>query len=132
MPQFLLYVKHRMKDQRDFVPVSLAIVVGAALWLTTVELSGKSEAWDSAIYWELAYPLALLTCALLGRAYPKRSWRWALVLFEAQLVAMCLRNGEFGSLLPLGVVLFAILALPGMLVAMFTARLSRKSTDEAV
>jgi len=35
-----------------------------------------------------------------------------------QLVAMCLRNVEFGSLLALGVVLFAILALPGMLVAM--------------
>jgi hypothetical protein len=113
-----------MKDQRLFVPALIASVGGAVLWLAIAALSGKREAWDSPAYWLLAYPMALLICAYLGYTHPQRSWRWALFLFEAQLIAMCLRNGEFGNLLPFGVVLFAILALPGMLAARLAARLS--------
>ena len=119
-----------MKNQRLFVPVLVASVGGAVLWLVTAALSGEREAWDSSAYWLLAYPIALLVCAYLGYAYPQRPWRWALFLFEAQLIAMCLRNGELGNLLPLGVILFAILALPGMLVAKLAARLSNKTASE--
>lgn len=119
-----------MKDQRLSTPVLVASVAGATLWLATAAFSGKREAWDAAAYWLLAYPVALLVCAYLGYAYPKRSWRWALVLFEAQLIAMCIRNGEFGSLLPLGVVLFAILALPGIFAARLAARFATKSKGE--
>jgi hypothetical protein len=118
-----------MKDQRFFVPVLVASMGGAALWLASAALSGKREAWDSSAYWLFAYPIALLVCAYLGHTYPKRPWRWALFLFEAQLVTMCLRNGEFGNLLPLGVVLFAILALPGMLAAKMAARLSHRQSE---
>ncbi len=120
-----------MKAQRAFVPVLFAVVLGATLWLTTAALSGKREAWDSAMYWLLAYPISLLACAYLGYANPERPWRWALVLFEAQLIAMCFRNGELGGLLPLGIVLFAILALPGVLVASLAARRSSRSSDGA-
>jgi len=90
-----------MKDQRLFVPVLVASVGGAVLWLTTAVLAGKREAWDSSIYWLLAYPISLLVCACLGYKYPQRPWRWALVLFEAQLIAMCLRNGELGMSRPM-------------------------------
>lgn len=53
-----------------------------------------------------------------------RTWRWPLVLFEAQFIAMCLRNGELGNLWPMGMLLFAVISLPGMLAAKVAARLN--------
>jgi hypothetical protein len=115
-----------MKSQSDVIPAVTSITVGATLWLVSAALAGKREAWDAPQYRAVAYPVALATCALLGRAYPTRPWRWALWLFEAQLVAMCVRNRELGSLFPLGMLLFAVIALPGMLLAILGARFGRR------
>jgi hypothetical protein len=112
-------------------PVAWAALAGAALWLGTCAATGRREAWDASAYWAVAYPAALLACALLGRAFPDRPWRWALVLFEAQCVTMGLRNGELGSLLELGVVMFAVIALPGIAVAVFAARRGGRDEDPA-
>lgn len=99
-----------------------AVAIGAALWLAAAALAGKREAWDAAVYWVVAYPAALLACLGLGYRFPQRCWRWPLLLFEAQAVAMAVRNGELGSLLPLGLALFALLALPGLWLARLGAR----------
>jgi hypothetical protein len=115
-----------MKNQADVVPIALAITVCATLWVASAVLAGRREAWDAPQYWAVAYPAGLAVCALLGGAYPARPWRWALWLFEAQLVAMCVRNGELGNLFPLGMLLFAIIALPGMLAAVLGARFGRR------
>ena len=37
---------------------------------------------------------------------------------------MCLRNGELGNLWPMGMLLFAVISLPGMLAAKVAARLN--------
>lgn len=58
--------------------------------------------------------MALVACAALGGACPDRPWRWALALFEGQFVGMLIRNGELGGLWPLGMLLFAVLAVPGV------------------
>ncbi len=42
------------------------------------------------------------------------------------LVVMRLRNGELGNLFPLGKLLFALMALPGMLLAFLGARFGRR------
>lgn len=110
-------------------PVALALIAGLALWFATALLTGKREPWDASAYWVFAYPAALIACAWLGYAYPERPWRWALVLFEAQFLAMCLRNGELGNLWPLGMVLFAVIALPGIAAAHIAARFSRPADD---
>ena len=70
---------------------------------------------------------AIAACALLGYRFPDRPWRWALVLFEAQFVAMCARNGELGNLWPLGMLLLAVVALPGIAAAQIGARFGRPS-----
>lgn len=115
-----------MTTRGAIVPSSLAAIIGIALWLATAALAGRREAWDAAAYWTVAYPLALGACALLGYLYPQRAWLWAIVLFESQFLAMCIRNGEIGSLSPLGVMLFAVLALPGVLVAKLASRMGRQ------
>jgi hypothetical protein len=107
--------------------VIIAAVVGFMLWFVTSLLGGRREAWDVSSYWTLGYPLALLTSGLLGYWYPVRPWRWPLALFAAQFVAMCIRNGELGNLWPVGIAFFAVLALPGIVVAKVSSRFNRAS-----
>jgi hypothetical protein len=116
-----------MASRSTFKAVSIAAVAGVALWWVATLLTSKREPWDAAVYWVLAYPLAVLTCTLLGYKYPERSWRWPLVLFEAQFIAMCVRSGELGSLWPMGMLLFAVLSVPGIVAARWAARLGTAS-----
>jgi peptidoglycan/LPS O-acetylase OafA/YrhL len=115
-----------MKQSGTIVPFVISVVFGAALWFGVSALTGKREAWDASAYWVLAYPAAILACGLLAYVYPERSWRWPIALFEGQAVAMCIRNGEIGSLLPLGVVLLAVIALPAVVVAKLASRRRRR------
>jgi peptidoglycan/LPS O-acetylase OafA/YrhL len=108
-------------------PWWIAVIAGAALWFAAAAAAGQREAWDAPAYWSVVYPAALLVSAALGYGWPERPWRWPLALFAAQFVAMCVRNGELGNLWPLGLALFAVLALPGVLAARFGARLARRS-----
>lgn len=120
-----------MHTSRPTLPFALAGALGFLLWLVASIISGEREPWDASLYWAAAYPLALLACGVLGYYFPQRPWRYALVLFEAQFVAMCIRNGELGNLWPLGMALLAILALPGMLAAQVAARLSVQHSGDS-
>ncbi len=116
-----------LNDRRTFAPIVLAVSTGAALWFAAAIASGKQEAWDGTAYWALAYPAAIAACAYLGYSYPDRSWRWALLLFQAQFIAMCILNGEIGNLWPLGIALLAVIALPGVLASKLAARARRRT-----
>ena len=43
-----------------------AALGGAVLWQLAAMLGGRREAWDSALYWTVAYPLGLVKAAMLG------------------------------------------------------------------
>lgn len=111
-----------MPERSPVVPFAVAFVYGAGSWWVVSALTGKREAWDATAYWAIVYPGAILLSALLGHFHPERPWRWAIVLFEAQALAMAVRNGEWGSLLPLGVVVFAVMAMPGVVAANLAVR----------
>ena len=113
-----------MPSRKAIVPVSIAVAAGAALWFAASLVTAKREPWDASEYWVVVYPAAILISAFLGYAYPERPWRWVMVLFESQFLAMCVRNGELGNLWPLGMAMFAVLALPGVLAAKLASRLS--------
>lgn len=105
----------------DTHPYLIAILGGAALWLLTSLISGRAEAWDAPMYWTITYPLAILLAGVLGYRAPRRAWRWGLAVMLVQAPVMLLTSGGSMSLLPLGLALFAILALPAASVAMFAA-----------
>ena len=105
--------------------VAIAAVAGAAIWYATAILTARREPWDATAYWVVAYPIAIAVCAVLGYRYPDRPWRWALVLFWSQFLAMGVRNGELGGLWPLGLVMFGVIAVPGIVAARVAARFGR-------
>jgi hypothetical protein len=111
----------RKPDASPWAPAAWACAIGGALWFAASWLTGRREPWDAPAYWAVAYPLAIGAAAVLGRRYPKRPWRWALLLFESQFLAMCLRNGELGNLWPFGVAMFAVIAVPAIAAAQLAA-----------
>ena len=96
---------------------------GALLWVGTMVASGRSEAWDSPLYWSAAYPLCIALAALLGYVAPERPWRWAFAVMLVQPVVMVLTSGGSFGLLPLGLILFGVLAVPALFAARLGARL---------
>ena len=109
----------------------IAAVAGMALWFVAGFLTGVREPWDSSAYWLLVYPIAIAGCAFLGYRFPERPWRGPLVLFEAQFLGMCLRNGELGNLWPMGLALFAVISIPGILGAKLAAHFRERVRREA-
>ena len=112
-----------MSTPRPLLPAVLAAVAGTALWFAASVLTDRREPWDAPSYWSVFYPLALLMCGVLGYLDPQHRSRWPFVLFAFQFLAMCVGNRELGSLWPLGLALFAVLALPGVIVSRLGARL---------
>lgn len=89
---------------------------GVILWLGTAAISGRAEAWDSGLYWMAAYPLSIALAGGLGYFWPEKPWRWGLTVMLVQALTLAFAASSFG-LLPLGLMLFAVLALPAILVA---------------
>jgi hypothetical protein len=108
----------------------VAAGAGALLWLGTMAVSGRSEAWDSPLYWSVAYPLCLLLSGVMGYVEPVRSWRFALTLMLVQPVVMLFTSGGSFSLLPLGIIMFGVLALPAIMVARISAWLRLRLARE--
>jgi hypothetical protein len=111
-------------------PYAIAIATGIALWLVSSLLSGRKEPWDGGFYWIFTYPVALLASAFMGYRYLERPWRWPLVIFESQLLGAWIRSGEPGNLWPIAMVMFAALAVPGIVAAHFAARVARRHSGE--
>lgn len=105
-----------------------AIAGGALLWLATSGISGKTEAWDASFYWMVTYPLSIGLAGVLGYWAPEKPWRWGLAVMLAQAVVLVVSGSDF-SLLPLGLILFSILALPAIAFARFTARRRLRSEN---
>lgn len=99
---------------------TIALVGGCLLWLTTSALSGKLEAWDASGYWSLTYPAMLVLAGYLGYRFPEKTWRWPLAIMLAQALMLVGTSSDFG-LLPLGLIMFSILAVPGVVIARFMA-----------
>jgi peptidoglycan/LPS O-acetylase OafA/YrhL len=113
-------------DSRATHAYAIAAVGGALLWIATMAATGRSEAWDSPHYWQITYPLCIVLAAILGYVQPERPWRWALTVMWIQALAMMLTSGSSWSLLPLGLIMFAVLAVPLIIAGGIAARVRRR------
>jgi hypothetical protein len=111
--------------KRDAWLYAIALVVGAAVWIVVSRATGRAEAWDSDAYFSLGIPVVCFAALLLGMVQPLHAWRWGVMPFVGQLVTLLASQGV-GNLLPLGIIVFAILAVPGVLAARAGAFIRRK------
>ena len=98
----------------NIVPIAIATVAGILAWDLVRLIGGRREAWDDPNYWVVGYPLMLATAFMLGLGFPERPWRWAGVIVAAQAgwaLFLGLATDGSASLFPLGLAVFAVLAL---------------------
>jgi hypothetical protein len=98
---------------------------GALLWIATATAGHQIEAWESTLYWRVAYPVLAIIIVLISRWAPRHPWRWPLVAMFAQALLLALRNSG-GTLPPLDAMIFAVLTLPLVAVALITGYIVRK------
>jgi hypothetical protein len=95
---------------------------GLALWTVAATLAGGREPWDTGAFWTVYWPVAIALSFTLGTLFPRRAWLWSFVVM-AMMMPVMLWNGSGLSLLPLGMALMAVLAIPGSLAGRAGARL---------
>jgi hypothetical protein len=97
------------------MPYYVAAAVGAALWIATTLLTGRREAWDAGAYWSYAYPAGMVIAAAIGFVVPAaRPWKIGLSMMFAQAMTLAFFARSF-TLLPLGLILFGVMAAPVVL-----------------
>jgi hypothetical protein len=103
-----------------------AAAAGASTWWYVSTFGHRREAWDSPMYFTMAYPIVAVVAVVLAFIEPWKPWRWAMIPFAAQAVVMIVQNPS-GSMMPLGLIVFAILggfiAIPATFVAWLRQRL---------
>lgn len=103
----------------------VAAIGGATLWIATSAISGRNEAWDSPLYFPVTYPLAIAFAGVLGYLFPHKAWRWGLTIMLVQAVVLAFTARSFG-LMPIGLILFGILALPPIVAAKVMAAIRNR------
>lgn len=111
--------------RREIVSYIVAAMAGILAWLIVSELSGRREAWDAPVYFTVALPCVAAVAGILGFFTPDGAWRWGLTPMVAQAGWAVLTNGA-GNLLPLGLVVFALLAIPPIILAWLGAFVGRR------
>ncbi len=112
--------------KRDTWLVVSAVTGGIVVWLLVSAFSHKREAWDSDLYFTLGLPAVCLLSALLGYLEPSKPWRWGAAPVAGQALVMLLTQSP-GNLLPLGIVMFGVLALPSIVTAKMGAYAAKRS-----
>lgn len=102
------------------------LAAGAVIWLFIVALDGRLEAWDSPLYAPIGLPLLALAAGVLGYLFRGRPFTVAFSVSYGQALALLICV-QVGSLLPLGLAMFAIFALPLVPFAALGGWLGRRS-----
>ena len=102
--------------KKDYWLYGAAVAAGIGVWVVVSEVSHRREAWDSEWYFLIGIPVVCMVAAGLGFVEPRKPWRWGLIPLMAQAVWMVVTQGV-GNLLPLGLVVFGVLAIPSMITA---------------
>lgn len=102
-----------------------AVTIGIVIWIGISMISGRREAFDSVLYYQIGIPVICFASALLGFVEPHQSWRWGALPFCGQFFWLLLTQGP-GNLLPLGVIAFSILSVPSIISARIGAFVGRR------
>lgn len=103
-------------EGRFIAALAVSVKTGLLFWFIVALNTQGGEPWDAGSFWSVIYPLALLTSAALGFAFPVRAWLWGLVVMLAQVPVVVVMSG-MGPLLLAGLVYAAVLAVPAAAVS---------------
>ena len=107
----------------------LALALGVVLWTLAGFVDGVREPWDGRSFW-IFYVTALALSAMLGVFAERLAWLAGAAVIFAMLPVMLVATGV-GSLIVLGVILLAFMALPAMATAQLAFALAHRKTGNS-
>jgi hypothetical protein len=120
---------HQSKLSELFAAL-LSIIVGAATWFGMRMITGEQDPQSHLNYWIVGYPILVFASLLIGFQFNTRPWRWGALIIAVQLV-LGISTAKGGlNLLPLGVLLHVLLALPCVLAANFGSWIAKKRNQK--
>ena len=108
------------RNSSESIAAMIAVAAGLAAWEVVRHFGIHREAWDDPAYWQFGYPLMLAASLVLGMVWRERPWRWVVLMVAAQAtwsVILATAAGGVPNLFPLGLMMFAALAVPCLLLA---------------
>ena len=105
-----------------------AFALGTTLWIVAGFIDGVGEPWDGRNFWTF-YVTALALAAMLGAFAERLAWLAGAYVIFAMLPVMLFATGV-GSLIVLGVILLAFMALPAMAAAQVAFALAHRKTGK--
>mgnify|MGYP003503159572 CR=1 FL=1 len=118
-----------MSRRLPLLPAALSILAGIVSWEIVRHLGGNHrEAWDDPVYWQFGYLSLLVAAFLLGAIWRERPWRWGALIMAGQAIwslGLAIVTDGVPNLFPLGLVMFALLALPLILTSYLGAWIGR-------
>ncbi|MEM7309227.1 MAG: hypothetical protein AAF682_21260 [Planctomycetota bacterium] len=99
-------------------------VAGTLIWALVCLYAGRTEAWESTLFWRAGYPALAGVVAGLAYTYRHRPWRWPLIACGTQ-AACALTIEPQGWVLPFAWTQFGLLALPLVGLALAAAAVGR-------
>jgi hypothetical protein len=70
-----------------------ALALGIVVWAAITSVSERREAWDSSLYFSVGMPLLCAGSMVLAILEPAHSWRWGVIPFAGQFLAMLAAEG---------------------------------------
>ena len=109
---------------RPLLSAVAAFGVGVAVELRIGKPGG--EAWDSETYWIIGLPLMFAAALAAGALCRRHLWLIGYAPFAGQVLTMLSEGDGDYSLLPVGLILTAIVGLPGVAAAHIGAALGKR------
>lgn len=112
----------------EYFPYATAALSGLVVSLAITITTGKTEAWDSGVYFAVGIPLMCVLIFAISYLFPIRAWRWTLSMAVGQSVAVAFGAGSL-SLWPLSIIALGLLSLPQLVVGSVASTLAKRKAS---
>jgi hypothetical protein len=90
----------------------IAVIFGAAIWLYFWKESGGHDPQEGDSYWTIGYPIMLVGSTLFGYLFQERPWKYGVYIIGTQLfIGFFIISGDL-NMLPIGLIVQVIIAIP--------------------
>jgi hypothetical protein len=104
-------------------PFGASALGGLAVCLSVTARTGRTEAWDSPLYFSTGIPVMCVLIFIVAYFYPARAWRWTLSMAAGQAVALAF-SGNSLSLWPLAIIAMTMVSAPQFICGLAASKLA--------
>jgi hypothetical protein len=115
-----------MNTQQNKLPFAISISIGTLVWYFFSFYTNHTDPQSTKIYWQIGYPILILSSFIISYYFGISVWRWPLLLVFSQAVIGIIISKGGGNLLPIGIIVHIVISIPCIIAAYCGLFLKRK------